>query len=328
MFSVSIPTDILRYKLFIFLGYVDFTRASWACTELYRHWQYAKSKIPLDCVYIPEHRSLTMVDCVRVLKNHSLTANLLFVQDHPTLTTVLVDDGLYNIEYPLRNVSIIGSKQTEIAAWEHGLQVEGDCCIYGIALRPHHIWGETSFSLNNIQSQQMCDGFWYHVENHTARDLYALYQREHTFKTLSNNIIAPTKFAHSPFNRGIMHSDVVRQEKRNEALEQKIMDLKETPPHLFDISKYRQPPGDREKQIYRHPMNLYPDYGYFITMVDRPFLKELHARWQTKPLYAWPDEDENYKKRKAEADIAIEAARNARDAAARNVSMTDACLVM
>lgn len=310
MFCVSIPTDILRYKLFIFLGYVDFTRASWTCTELYRHWQYAKSKIPLDCVYIPEHRSLnaSMIDCVRVLKNHSLTANLLFVQDHPTLTTVLVDDGLYNIEYPLRNVTIICSKQTEIAACSGGLQVEGDCCIYGIALRPHHIWGETSFSLNNIQSQQMCDGFWYHEENHTARDLYALYQREHTFEILTNNISEQNE------------EYSVRTEKRNEALEQKIMDLKETPPHLFDISKYRQPPGEREQQIYRHPMNLYPDWQYFITMIDRPFLKELHARWQTKPLYAWPDEDDDYKKRVAEADIAIEAA--------RNVSMIDVCLIM
>lgn len=235
MFCISIPTDILRYKLFIFLGYVDFTRASWACTELYQLWKYAKSNIPLDCVRIPEHRSLeeSMIDCVRVPKNHSLTANLLFVQDHPTLTTVLVDDGLYNIEYPLRNVTIICSKQTKIVAWKFGLQVEGDCCIYGITLRPHNIWGETSFSLNTIQSQKLCDGFWYHVENHTAHDLYAIYQREHTFNYLTNRLIK----LDDPWWDDSWWANRKKYVKRK--LEEYLMTLVETPPHLFDISRYQ-----------------------------------------------------------------------------------------
>lgn len=248
----SVPTDILRYKLFVFLGYIDFTRASWTCTDWHQHWQHAKSKIPLDCVYVPEHRLLhaSMVDCVRVLKNHSLTANLLFVQSHPTLTTVLVDDGVYDIEYPLRNVTIIGSKQTEIVAWEHGLQVEGDCCIYGIALRPHHIWGEIPFSLNNILSQQMCDGFWYHVKNHTACDLYALYQREHTFKCLTNRItdLDDPWWDDSWWAR---RKPVVKRK-----LEDKLMELTVTPPHLFNISRYRHVSSPISADTFPHRLFL------------------------------------------------------------------------
>lgn len=256
----SVPTDILRYKLFVFLGYIDFTRASWTCTELHQHWQHAKSKIPLDCVYTePSFQWANMLDCVRVLKNHSLTANLLFVQSHPTLTTVLVDDGVYDIEYPLRNVTIIGSKQTEIVAWEHGLQVEGDCCIYGIALRPHHIWGETSFSLNNIQSQQMCGGFWYHVENHTACDLYALYQREHAFKYLTNKITD----LDDPWWDDSWWANRKPVVKRK--LEDKLMELTITPPHLFNISRYK---------YVASPIMCVS------TFPRRPFLNELRKRRQ------------------------------------------------
>lgn len=301
MFPIQIPTDILRYNLFVFLGYVDFTRASWTCTRFYRHWQYAKSKIPLDCVYIPEHRSLnaSMVDCVRVLKNHSLTANLLFVQDHPTLTTVLVDDGHYNIEYPLRNVTIICSKQTKIVAWEHGLQVEGDCCIYGIAIR--HVWGETSFSLNNIQSQQMCDGFWYYLENHTARDLFALYQREQTFKYLTNRLTE----LDDPWWDDSWWAN--RKPAVKSKLEVYLMKLAETPPHLFDISRY--------KYVASPIMCISP-------FPRRPFMDELRARWRAEPFYSCPDK--NYKKRKAKA--AIETRKQVE--AARNASISNTCFIM
>lgn len=112
----------------------------------------------------------------------------------------------------------------------------------------------------------------------TACDLCAMHQREYTMRIFKKNIDL------NPFNNFAMSQ---RIEAINKVLEKKLMTVMGTPPDLFDISKYRQPPGRFEKKAYSHPINLFPDWQYFITMLDRPFLNELHARWNTKPFYAW-----------------------------------------
>ena len=108
----------------------------------------------------------------------------------------------------------------------------------------------------------MCDGIFYDIKNYTARDLHAIYQREYVFKTLKNNIVS------DPFAKYEYSNRIIA---RNKVLEHKLMAIIGTPPDLFDISKYRQPPGNFEKKAYQHIINLLPDWHYFITMIDRPY---------------------------------------------------------
>ena len=162
----------------------------------------------------------------------------------------------------------------------------------------------------------MCDEIIYDLNNYTACDLHAFYQREYVFKTLKKNIVS-----------GPLAKYDQRIIARNKVLERKLMTAMATPPDLFDISKYRQPPGRFEEKAYRHPINLYPDWEYFTRMMDRPFLNELHALWNTQPLYSWPESEEErqermvkYKKRKDK--------RMAKYERKINVSMSDSCFIM
>ena len=160
----------------------------------------------------------------------------------------------------------------------------------------------------------------YHAKYQTACDLYAIYQREYVFKTLKNNIVSG-------------RLDDPRIIARNKVLEQKLMTAMATPPDLFDISRYRQPPGRFEKKAYSHPINLYPDWEYFTRMMDRPFLNELHALWNTQPLYAWPESEEERQERKAYQERMVKYKKRKDKRMAKyerksNNSMTDSCSIM
>ena len=168
----------------------------------------------------------------------------------------------------------------------------------------------------------MCDEIIYDLNNYTACDLHAFYQREYVFKTLKKNIVS-----------GPLAKYDQRIIARNKVLEQKLMTAMATPPDLFDISRYRQPPGRFEKKAYSHPINLYPDWQYFTTMMDRPFLNELHALWNTQPLYAWSESEEErqermaYKERMAKYKKRKDK-RMAKYERKSNESMSDSCSIM
>lgn len=154
----------------------------------------------------------------------------------------------------------------------------------------------------------------FHAEYQTACDLYAIYQREHTISTLQKNI-DPDPFKNFALSQRI--------EARNKVLGRKLMAAMATRPDLFDISRYRQPPGRLEKKAYSHPVNLYPDWQYFTTMIDRPFLNELHALWNTQPLYAWSESEEERQERMAYRERMAKYKKRK-----SNVSMTESCSIM
>lgn len=162
----------------------------------------------------------------------------------------------------------------------------------------------------------------YHTKYQTACDLYAIYQREYVLKTLKSNIVS-----------GPIAKYDWRIEARNKVLQCKLMSAMATPPDLFDISRYRQPPGRFEKKAYSHPINLYPDWEYFTRMMDRPFLNELHALWNTQPLYAWPESEEERQERKAYQERMVKYKKRKDKRMAKydknnNDSMIDSCFIM
>ena len=160
----------------------------------------------------------------------------------------------------------------------------------------------------------------YHTKYQTACDLYAIYQREYVFKTLKSNIVS-----------GPIAKYDQRIIARNKVLEHKLMSAMATPPNLFDISRYRQPPGRFEKKVYSHPVNLYPDWEYFTRMMDRPFLNELHM-WNTQPLYAWSESEEERQERMAYKERMAKYKRKDKRMAKydknNNDSMIDSCFIM
>ena len=162
----------------------------------------------------------------------------------------------------------------------------------------------------------------YHTKYQTACDLYAIYQREYVFKTLKSNIVS-----------GPIAKYDQRIIARNKVLEHKLMSAMATPPNLFDISRYRQPPGRFEKKAYSHPINLYPDWEYFTRMMDRPFLNELHALWNTQPLYAWSESEEERQERMAYKERMAKYKKRKDKRMAKydknnNDSMIDSCFIM
>lgn len=222
----SVPTDILRYKLFVFLGYLDFTRASGVCREMQRHWQHAQIKmLPLDCVRVPPGK---------------LDAVMLKVQRSPKLTTLILGEGTYQLDSPLGSpldsVTMVG-RRTIVCYRGRGTALEGDCHIpniHEIGIHVLDIYGRSPFSLNKINSEQMCDGLWYPIHYTACCDLYKLYQREHTFKYLTNRL---TKLDDPWWNDDSWWANRKPAVKRK--LEGYLMKLTRTPPRLFDMSKYK-----------------------------------------------------------------------------------------
>ena len=256
MFCVSIPTDILRYKLFIFLGYVDFTRTSGVCREMQRHWKYAQSK-------------LLPLDSVRVLPGE-LDAMMLKVDRSRKLTTLVLGEGTYKLHSTIYNHNIIGSggRRTIVRSWHTGFVVIGDCRIHGIVLTPPTIINiGSSFTVNGIKSEKMPYTWRHHYTQHlTSRHLHALYQREHTYQTLVSGMkmcdlkererILKWREKPSPYFHHHPPEHYIWENLK--------MRFRDIPPHVFDISKYRKSNNEMSVDTFPH----------------RPFIDELRTRRQ------------------------------------------------
>ncbi len=254
MFSILIPTDILRYKLFVFLGYVDFTRASRVCTELHSLWQYAKSKLlPLDCVRVSPGE---------------LDAMMLKVNRSRKLTTLVLGEGTYQLNSIIYKHNIIGSgrRRTIVHGRYAGFYIEGDCRIHGIVLTPPTIRGGiTNFTINKIKGEEMMyTSRYYHTQHLTSHHLHALYQREHTYQTLVSGMKMCTLKEWERLRKHPPPSPYFHRHPPEYWIWKNLkMALRSIPPHAFDISKYKK-----------------SDTGTVDTFPHRPFMDELRTRRQ------------------------------------------------
>ena len=250
----SLPTDILRYKLFVFLGYLEFTRASGVCREMQRHWQHAQSKLlPLDCVCVPPGK---------------LDAAMLKVQRSPKLTTLVLVEGTYELDSPLNSplhsVTMVG-RRTIVCYRGRGIELKGDCHIpdiHEIGINVLDIYGRSAFTLNKINSEQMCDGLWYPIHYTAFCELYKLYQREHTYKYLTDRLTQ----LEDPWWDDSWWANRKPVVKRT--LEDYLIKLVATPPHIFDISKKKH---DASPIMCVSPFPLRP-------FMDRTFLDGMRTR--------------------------------------------------